>query len=327
MKRNKMSLLIGGLFLACLLLFYFSLTNGAVTISRQTVWEALFQFDPQNQTQQIIRNLRLPRVLAAFLIGGAFAVSGALMQAVTKNPLADSGLLGINSGASLGLALSFVFFPTHEATAVLFSFFGALGAAGFIFLLTRFSTVGLSPVRLVLAGVAISSLFSALSQSLSLFFDLQQDIAFWFIGGVAAITWSRFFNLLPFFVVAIIGSIFLSAQLNVLTLGDETAIGLGKNPSFIRGFALVLVVLLAGTAVSLVGPISFIGLMVPHVARYFSESYRKIVPLSILMGGFLVMLADFCARLINPPFETPFGLLIAAIGVPFLLYKVRRTTL
>ncbi|WP_071130548.1 FecCD family ABC transporter permease [Enterococcus timonensis] len=326
MKRNKMFLITGGLLLACLILFYFSLTNGAVNISRATIYNALFQFDPQDQTQQIIRNLRLPRVLAAFLIGAAFAVSGALMQAITKNPLADSGLLGINSGASLGLAISFAFFPTQENSSIVFSFLGAAGAAGIIFLLTRFSRARISPVRLVLSGVAISSLFTALSQSLSLVFDLQQDLAFWFVGGVAAITWDRFFNLLPFFIVAIMGSIFLAAQLNVLTLGDETAIGLGKNPTFIRGISLFFVVLLAGTAVTMVGPISFIGLMIPHLARYFSESYRKIVPLSLLLGGFLVMLADFCSRMINPPFETPLGLLISAIGVPFLLYKVRRTT-
>lgn len=323
--KSKRRIFLWGMLAAGIILFIFSLTNGAVSTSPNTVWSALFSFDPHDQMQQIIRNLRLPRVIAAFLVGSSFAASGALMQAVTNNPLADAGLLGINSGASLGLALSFVLFPNQSLGAVVFSFIGACFAAVCIYLVTRFSAQGISPVRLVLAGVAFSSFFSALSQSLSLFFDLQQDLAFWFVGGAASVTWTRLLQSLPIFLFALVGSLLIAAQLNVLSFGDETAISLGKKPTRIRGISLFLVVLLAGAAVSLVGPVSFIGLMVPHVVRRISSSYRYVVPFSIIGGGLLVMAADLAARLINPPFETPFGLLLSMIGVPFLLYQIRRS--
>lgn len=324
--KNRMPLLLILLSVACLVVAYFSLTNGAADISRQTIWQALTDFDKQDQTQQIIRNIRFPRILAGFFVGSALAVSGALMQGITKNPLADSGLLGINSGSSLGLALCFIFFPQADSDfVVFFSFAGAFIGTGIIFLITRYSTVGMSPTRLILAGVAISAFFSAVSQALALQFDLQQDLAFWFIGGVANISWSQFYYVLPFYLCATFLSLIMAPQINVLALGDETAVSLGKSPLLIRTVTLIVVAFLAGLAVSLVGPVSFIGLMVPHVLRYFvGDNYRQLIPLSILAGGLLVILADFIARMVNPPFETPFGIVISLIGVPFLLVQVRR---
>ncbi|WP_280737495.1 MULTISPECIES: iron ABC transporter permease [unclassified Enterococcus] len=325
MKVKKTPLIMVGLLLLCLLVFYLSLTNGAVMVERKTIYQALFHFDKNNQSQQIIRNLRLPRILASFLVGSCFAVSGALMQGITRNPLAESGLLGINSGAAFGLALCFILFPkASTSSTLLFSFGSALLVTLIIFLITNISSSSFSAVQLVLAGVAISSLFSAISQAMALFFNLQQDLAFWYIGGVANVTWQQFWQVLPIFIFGSLASLFLGNQINCLVLGDETAISLGKNPVLIRGIAVVLTVLLAGIAVALVGPISFVGLMVPHTIRHFTdENYRLILPFSIVLGGLLVMLADFCARLLNPPFETPFGILISLIGVPFLLYKVR----
>lgn len=195
-----------------------------------------------------------------------------------------------------------------------------------IFLVSRRSVASLTPTRLILAGVAISSLFTAISQALGLVFDLQQDIAFWFVGGVANITWQQLQQVWWLYLIAVGGLLFLAGGINLLILGDDNAMALGKKPERIRFVTLILVVFLAGIAVALVGPISFIGLMVPHVFRHFTgDNYRKLLPLVLVGGGFFVVLADLLARLLNPPFETPLGLLITIVGVPFLLLRIWRS--
>ena len=156
-------------------------------------------------------------------------------------------------------------------------------------------------------------------------FDLNQELAFWFIGGAANVTWQQLRFVGPIYLIAIVFVLRLGKALNLLALGDDTVISLGKHPHLIRASALLLVVVLAGMAVSLVGPVSFVGLMVPHVVRgMVGKNYQLILPLTIIGGGTLVMAADLAGRLINPPFETPFGILMALIGVPFLLVKIRR---
>lgn len=316
-------LLFSGCFIIC---FFLAITQGAADLSFETIWDAVFAFDYENQLHQVLRNIRLPRVLAAFLVGSCFAVTGAIMQGITRNPLADGGLLGVNSGAALGLAIAFILFPSVQPSqAALFSFFGAFAATGLLFLLTRYAKLGMSPTGLILAGVALSSFFSAISQTLSLQFDLNQEIAFWFIGGAANVTWQQLRFVGTIYLIAIVFVLRLGKALNLLALGDDTVISLGKHPHLIRASALLLVVVLAGMAVSLVGPVSFVGLMVPHVVRgMVGKNYQLILPLTIIGGGTLVMAADLAGRLINPPFETPFGILMALIGVPFLLVKIRR---
>lgn len=322
-KFSWLLLLFSGCFIIC---FFLAITQGAADLSFETIWNAIFAFDYENQLHQVLRNIRLPRVLAAFLVGSCFAVTGAIMQGITKNALADGGLLGVNSGAAMGLAIAFILFPSIQPSqAALFSFFGAFAATALLFLLTRYAKLGMSPTGLILAGVALSSFFSAISQTLSLQFDLNQELAFWFIGGAANVTWQQLRIVGPIYLIAIVFVLRLGKALNLLALGDDTVISLGKHPHLIRASALLLVVVLAGMAVSLVGPVSFVGLMVPHVVRgMVGKNYQLILPLTILGGGTLVMAADLAGRLINPPFETPFGILMALIGVPFLLIKIRR---
>lgn len=325
MKR-RFSVTFWLLVLGVVIVFFLALGMGATDFSLGTLWTSLVSFDKNDQGQQILRNIRLPRVLASFLIGGSFAISGGLMQGVTRNPLADSGLLGINGGASLGLVLAFILFPQRPPVLMaFFAFGGGLLATLLIFLMIRGGHGGVIGTTLVLAGVAIGAFFSSISQALSLVFDLRQDLAFWYIGGVANVTWQQLQLVAPFLVVALLSSLLLGDSLNALVLGDQTAIALGKRPLVIRGTVMIMVMVLAGIAVSLVGPVSFIGLMVPHVCRgIVGENYRRLLPLTLLGGGGLVMLADLLARAVNPPFETPFGLVIAIVGVPFLLWQVRR---
>ena len=322
-KFSWLLLLFSGCFIIC---FFLAITQGAADLSFETIWNAVFAFDYENQLHQVLRNIRLPRVLAAFLVGSCFAVTGAIMQGITKNALADGGLLGVNSGAAMGLAIAFILFPSIQPSqAALFSFFGAFAATALLFLLTRYAKLGMSPTGLILAGVALSSFFSAISQTLSLQFDLNQELAFWFIGGAGNVTWQQLRFVGPIYLIAIVFVLRLGKALNLLALGDDTVISLGKYPHLIRASALLLVVVLAGMVVSLVGPVSFVGLMVPHVVRgMVGKNYQLILPLTILGGGTLVMAADLAGRLINPPFETPFGILMALIGVPFLLIKIRR---
>jgi len=319
MKTKRKRMILSLLLLGVVSIFFFALANGAAVVDFSNLWQAIFKFDDSVQSQLIIRTIRLPRVLGAFLVGSCFALSGALMQGVTRNPLADSGLLGINAGASLAMALCFAFWPHASAFSVfLLSLLGSLVVTLFVFGLLRFS-------KLILAGVAISTFFTAISQALTQLFNLQQDLAFWFVGGAANVTWHQLEILAPIYLLTVSGSFLLGRSISLVNLSESHALALGGNPGRIRFFAFVLVAGLAAMAVSLVGPVSFIGLMVPPIVRgIIGSDYRYVLPASFLVGGGLVMLADYVARMINPPFETPFGLIISLIGVPFLLLQVRR---
>ncbi|WP_371018090.1 FecCD family ABC transporter permease [Pseudalkalibacillus sp. JSM 102089] len=303
-----------------------SIALGAADIKLMTVWQAIFQFDPTSTEHSIIREFRMPRSVADILIGASFAVAGAIMQGVTRNPLADSGLLGLNAGATLMIALSFAFFPgLSYNNLMLFSFIGAGIGAGLVFGIGSLSRNGLSPVRLVLAGAAVSALFTAVSEGVAIHFQLSQDLAFWFAGGTAGLKWPQIQILLPWIIVALIVALFLSKSISLLSLGEDVAVGLGQRTKLIKALAAVVVLVLAGAAVSAVGPIGFVGLVIPHIARFLvGVDYRWIVPCSAVLGGLLMIVADMGARMVNAPYETPIGAIFALIGVPFFLFVARR---
>ncbi|MDT2673441.1 FecCD family ABC transporter permease [Enterococcus dongliensis] len=325
-RRNSFFPVVLILLLLAMLL---SLRYGAVTSKWSDVTHALLHFDSSNQGEQLIRYLRLPRMLGAVLVGAAFAISGALIQGITSNPIADSGLLGINSGAGLGLALVFALTTNPSPTmGVIGSFLGASISVLLIYFVSTRVSFGLSPIRIVLLGAALSSFFAAISQSISLLFDLNQDVTFWFVGGTANLTWNQLQTISPLIVLGIIGACLISPQVTLLSMGDETAISLGKNPNRIRQLSMILVLLLAGSSVALVGTISFIGLMVPHVVRFFvGHDYRYVILASGFFGALFFVVADIASRLIAPPLETPTGVIITLIGVPFLLLQIRKGSL
>lgn len=303
-----------------------AVSYGAATISFSDVWQAITNFDASVHDQQVIRELRLPRVLGALLVGASFAVAGAIMQGMTRNPLADSGLLGLNAGAVLAMAICFALFPqTPYSLLLLFSFLGATGGAFLVFGVGSMAKGGLTPLRLVLAGAAVSALFGALSEGIALHFRIGQDLAFWYAGGVSGTRWSQLFIMMPVVIFAVLGAIALSKSITLLSLGDDIATGLGQKTARIKLFGMLLVLVLAGSAVSVVGPVGFVGLIIPHLTRYIvGVDYRYIIPCSAILGALLVLWADFIARMINPPYETPIGALIALIGVPFFLYLARK---
>lgn len=308
------------------LLMAFSITEGAAEIPLSAVWEALFHFDAKNTRHLIIVDLRLPRVIASALAGAALAVAGAIMQGTTRNPLADSGLMGLNAGAGFALAICFAFFPhLGYLQIILFSFLGAALGAALVGGIAALRRGGATPMRLVLAGAAVSALLAALSQGIALYFNVAQNMMFWTAGGVAGSNWEQIKIMAPWILGALLGALALARSVSLLSLGQDVAKGLGLNTMVNQVLCLLAVLILAGASVSVVGAVGFVGLIIPHLARYFvGVDYRRVIPASAVLGALLLVLADLGARTLNPPFETPIGALIGLIGVPFFLYLARK---
>ncbi len=303
-----------------------SIVTGVANITLGTVWEAVTTFDSSNEHHLIIRELRLPRALAGALVGSAFAVAGAIMQGMTRNPIADTGLLGINAGTGFVIVLVFAFVPWLSFEyIILFSFLGAGLGAGLVYGIAFMSRDGLSPLKLVLAGAVVGSLITGVSQAISLLFQINYDLVFWSAGGVSTANWLQVSVMLPWIVGGLIGAMLLSRSITVLSLGEEIAAGLGQRTKLVKGLGTVIVMVLAGASVATVGGVAFIGLIVPHMVRYLvGVDYRWIIPCSAVLGGVLVITADIGAKLVAKPYETPLGAIIAVIGVPFFLYLARR---
>jgi iron complex transport system permease protein len=305
-----------------------SVSVGAADIDLATVWNAVFSYDPVRTTHQIIQEVRLPRVVIGAMVGAAFAVAGAIMQGMTRNPLASPSIMGLNAGAAFFLVLSFLLLPRLNYTGLIVaSFFGAGFGAVLVFGVGSLSRGGLTPVKLALSGAAVTALLTSLTTGLTLYFNLAQNILFYTAGGVQGTRWEQVQLMLPWFLVALVAGLALSKSVTVLSLGDEVAKGLGLQTGLVKALCTVVVLLLAGTAVAVAGGVGFVGLVVPHVARFLvGLDYRLIIPSSALLGALLLVLADLGARMLNPPFETPVGLITALIGVPFFLYLARRDT-
>lgn len=311
-------LLMGALVLAMAL--------GAKRIPFADVLTSIFAYDHTATTHHVIQTIRLPRVLAAMATGAGFAVSGAIMQGISRNPLADSGILGLNAGVGVMLVLAMVFLPALSFTGTLWlCVLGAALGAGLVFSVGLLSRRGLTPIRLVLAGAAISAMLTALSEGISIFFSVAQQVAFWYGGGLSGIKMEHLQQMLPWMLLALLLAIAISRSITILSVGDETAEGLGVPIKLVKNLSLVAAFLLAGISCALAGSVSFIGLMAPHFVRYLvGVDYRYIIPLSAIMGGILVVLADLAARIVNAPYEIPVGAVIAVIGVPFFLFLARK---
>ncbi|WP_160032542.1 FecCD family ABC transporter permease [Paenibacillus sp. An7] len=323
--RAFLTLTIG--LIAVILFMGVSIAVGAADIQLSTVYEALVNFNPDVTQHTIIHELRIPRSIADVLIGAAFAVAGAVMQGMTRNPLADSGLLGINSGAIFMIAVALAFFPemSYNGTMI-FAFIGAFIATALVYGTSSLGKARVTPIRLVLAGAAVSALLTALSQGIAIHFRLSQDLAYWVAGGVAGIKMPQVLSILPWISLALIAAMLVSRSITLISLGDEVASGLGQKTGLIKIIGGMIVLVLAGAAVSVAGPIGFVGLVVPHLVRYIvGVDYRFIIPCSAVVGSLLMLLADIGARMINPPYETPISALFALVGVPFFLYISRKS--
>lgn len=306
--------------------FILAVSVGAANIDVSTVWRAIFSPDLTREADQIITNLRLPRELGAVLVGAALAVSGAVMQGITRNALADPGLLGLNAGASFALACLFAFFPSADYLVMMFvAFIGAGIGAGIVFGLGSLRPGGLTPIRITLAGAAVTALLTALGEGIALYFKLAQDLAFWRAGSVSGTNWTQLQLVFPVIVIGILVTIAFSKGITILSLGEDVAKGLGQRTVLIKVVLMIVVLILAGSAVSLVGPIVFVGLIVPHIVRFLvGNNYQWIIPCSAVYGGLLMVIADTIARTINAPYETPIGAVVSLAGIPFFLYLARK---
>lgn len=325
-KPVRGTLIIAGGILFLIFAFVLSISLGAADINVSTIWNALFHFDASVTQHQIIWELRFPRIIGAAMVGAAFSVAGALMQGMTRNPLADSGLLGLNAGAVMMLAISFSFFPgLPYVYVVLLSFLGAALGAGIVYGIGSMSRNGLTPIRLVLAGAAVTALLTALAEGIALYFNVGQDMAFWYAGGVSSTRWSHLALITPIVLIMLIIAMRISKSITILSLGEEVAVSLGERTTRTKLISAGVIVALAGLAVSVVGAVSFVGLIVPHLTRRLvGYDYRWIIPVSAVVGAILVVTADLLARTLNAPFEIPIGALISLIGVPFFLYLARK---
>ncbi len=283
-------------------------------------------FDAANVPDLIVQTLRLPRLLAALVCGVSFAVAGALMQGVTNNPMASPSILGINAGASFGLSLAMIFLPLASLQATIFaSFFGAALATLVILALAAGRRGKASPVYVALAGTAVSAVFMAVTQVLVVYFDVAQELSYWTAGGLGGIKMPEILAVLPWTILGLVVAVSISRSVTLLSFGEEMAIGLGGKIMRIRALAGLAVLILAGSAVSVAGPVGFVGLVVPHIVRRLvGIDYRLVVPFSALLGALLVVAADIVARTVTPPFEVPLGAVTALVGVPFFLYLANR---
>lgn len=299
---------------------------GAANLDFLTVWKSILAYDPTRKADQVIVGIRLPRELGAAVVGAAFSVSGAIMQGMTKNPLADPGLLGLNAGASFALACAFAFgTDINYVTIMMISFIGAGIGAAMVFGLGSLSRGGLSPLKIILAGAAVSALLTSLADGIALYYKLSQDVAYWTAGGVSGVNWLQLKMVVGVVLAGIVLAMIFSKSLTILSFGEEIAKGLGQRVLLTKTILMIIVLVLAGAAVSIVGSIAFIGLMIPHIVRLLvGTDYRWIIPCSAIFGSIFMVLADTLARMINPPFETPVSAVVSVIGVSFFIYLARR---
>lgn len=279
---------------------------------------------PSSMYYQILMNIRIPRTITAALVGMNLAVSGAILQGVMKNPLADPHIIGISSGAGLAGILVMMVFPALEYLLVPTAFCGALLAAVCIYALAWKN--GIKPLRIILAGVAVSTFLGAgISAMLVLYNDRVQGALMWMIGGLSARSWPHVEVILPYAVIGLILALASARYLNVLQLGDDMAKGLGVPVEVVRIALTAIAALLAASAVSVAGLLGFVGLIVPHTARLLIGSdYRWLIPSSALLGIAVVTYSDTVARLAFSPIELPVGIFMAILGAPFFLVLLRK---
>jgi iron complex transport system permease protein len=310
------------------LVSFLSLTVGARAIPFTDVWAALTMRDPANDLHIIVQTLRIPRTILAVLAGAALGVSGALMQAVTRNPLAEPGLLGVNSGAAVAVLFGVVIFGLDRIDQYLWFGITGAGLAGVaVFFLGRGHDAGVDPVRLVLAGAGLSVMLGAVSGIILVNApsEVFEDFRQWGAGSVVGRGGPVLFALFGSLLVGGILAVAIAPGLNALSLGRDVGQALGARPVLTWSLACLSIMLLAGSATAAVGPIGFIGLVAPHIARLFSGSdYRWILPYSALIAALLLLLADILGRIIVSPAEVAAGIVATIIGGPFFVLSVRR---
>ncbi|WP_302226533.1 FecCD family ABC transporter permease [Veillonella magna] len=319
--RMTVVLVFLGAALAALVL---SMAFGSADITIAKIWHTLWSPTLQDTQDMVIWNIRFPRNIVAALVGANLAVAGAILQAVMKNPLADPQIVGVSSGAGLAGVIILILFPSWEYLVPMVAFVGALAAALMVYALAWRN--GIRPTRIILAGVAVAAfLGSGISALLVFYGDRVQGALLWMVGGLSARSWPQVYVLAPYTVVGLILAFLGSRRLTILSLGDETAKGLGLPVEQTRFMMTAVAAFLAASAVSVAGLIGFVGLIIPHIARMIiGTEYRFLLPGSACLGVAVLVVSDTLGRVLFSPVEVPVGIIMAFFGAPFFLWLLRR---
>ncbi|NTV78355.1 MAG: iron ABC transporter permease [Clostridiales bacterium] len=327
MKAPKITLITMICFVLLSICILASLAFGSRTIQFYEVIQIFFH--PElNSLNQLVVYERIPRTVFAIVAGASLGVSGAMMQAVTKNPIADPGILGVNTGAALFVVSGIAFF--HISSAGEYIWYALVGAgltSAIVYGIGSMGPGGATPIKLALAGAATSAALSSIVSAVILpRTEVMNAFRFWQVGSVSGATWEGILSVLPFIITGLTLSILLAPSLNALALGDDMATGLGVNTKLVRVLGSIAGVLLCGCVTALAGPIGFIGLMVPHMIRLLSgPNHKWMIPMSAFLGALVLTISDIFGRLIGSPGELEAGIITAFLGAPILIIIARKT--
>jgi iron complex transport system permease protein len=327
LESNKSKSIALTIFIILLIIaFLASLLLGYTKTSFTDLINTYINFD-NSMEHIVLKTTRVPRALTALFIGASLSLSGVLMQTLTKNPMASPGLLGVNSGAAFFMVFAYSLFPSlSQNSIILFSFLGATLAVVLVYALAGGIRGSMNTFDLTLAGAAISAFFISLTQVV-LYKDQKtmEEVLFWLTGSVEGRSLTALKLVIPYMLIAWVLCFLISGKLNIFALGEEIAKGLGLNIEFIKLQILLLVVVLAGAAVAVAGPIALVGLIIPHLTRALVGSeFKWVIPFSLVLGSIFLLLADVGSRFIVYPKDIPVGAVTAIIGAPFFIYIARK---
>ncbi len=315
------------MFILYLLSFAASIILGYTPVTVDQAISSFLSYDEESIEHIVVLSDRLPRAIIGSVVGASLAIAGTLMQALTRNPLASPSIFGINQGAIFFIVIGIVFFSVSSLLSLMsLAFLGAAVAAIVVYFLGSLGRDGLTPIKIVLAGAAMSALLQSYTQGILVFDEAGlQDVLFWLAGSVSGRSLDMLFPILPLIGTAMIITLFMGKAINLLVTGDDIAKGMGQNVALLKAMMGIIIVLLAGSSVAVVGAVGFIGLVIPHIARFFAgNDYRWVIPFSAILGAILLVGADVMARLVIMPQEVPIGVMTAIVGGPFFVYIARR---
>lgn len=307
--------------------FLLSIKMGLTQIEFGTVFNSFFNYQSDVTNHIIIRSSRLPRAIIASLVGSSLAIAGALMQAITRNPLASPSIMGINAGALFAVTIAITIFSVSSLVNLMWiAFLGAGLAAFLVYILSSIGREGLTSMKIILAGAAITALFVSITQGILVLNETGlQEVLFWIAGSVSGRSLDMLLPILPFIIIASVTAFLLSNSINIMAAGDDIARGLGQKVIYMKIVLTIIFVILAGSSVAIAGQIIFVGLMVPHIAKLLvGLDYKWVIPYSSIIGASLVLISDVISRFVIMPSELPIGVVTALLGTPFFIYITRK---
>lgn len=327
MKQSKKHT---ALFISCSLLLLvigmiLAVRSGSVPISFSDIFNSIFNYNDTLELM-LVKDVRIPRALCVVFTGGILGATGAMIQGVTRNPIAEPSILGVSQGATLVISIFYAAgIAVNTKNVMIASFIGALITGIIVLMFISKKANNNSIAKILLAGTAMSTFFMSLTTIIGLLSNQSQMIGFWVAGGFRNVSWSDFNLVAVVGILGLLAGVFLSPKINILNLGDDVAIGLGESPERIRIITLIVVIPMCAAAVAIGKNIAFVGLIIPQIVRkILGEDYRRNIPCSFLLGAVLLTYADIAARMIFNPYETPIGVFTALIGIPFFISIARR---